>query len=72
MDQVERAGDGLERLIDGGIAWGLLLQHGQRMTSGVERRGSCFAARGTAGRFDAMQGAHGSSDGLGHRHHLRR
>jgi hypothetical protein len=72
MNEVERAGDGLERLIDRRVTRRLLLQHGERVARGVQRGRPGFEARGATGRLDAMQSAHGAGDGLGHRHHLRR
>ena len=54
VDQVEGTGDRFERLIDGGIALGLLLQHGQRMTSCVQRGRPRFMARCAVRRLDTM------------------
>jgi hypothetical protein len=72
MNEVERAGDGLEGLIDRWITWRMLLQHRERVARCVQRGGPGLTARGATGRLDAMQSAHGAGDGLGDRHHLRR
>jgi hypothetical protein len=71
VDEPQRARDGLERLLDGGMVRGLLLQQTERAPRRFER-GRCVGRRcGSAGLFDLKKSSHRVGDGFGNAHHLR-